>query len=131
MFSRLLLVMASVSFLGSTAAFAEGRCVLSRLESIDSNRSKETLIISDLLDVSDSSRGERLWVSNDGTVKLRIQRAFSSAGRSELRISVAVNDVTILRSTGQATGDFVGTQAAASAPDGRAFSFTCFARSTN
>ncbi|MBS1963149.1 MAG: hypothetical protein JST04_13115 [Bdellovibrionales bacterium] len=120
-----------IALLGSAAARAEGRCILSQIESLDSNRTKEVLILADHLDVSGSVRGDRLWVSNDGTVKLRIQRANAVVARSELQIAVLVNDVTILRSTAQSYGAFVGTQASAMSSDGRAFSFICIAQSAD
>lgn len=128
MFSRSpLALILSAQFFVSYSAHAIGRCVVTRLDSIDANRAKEILIFADRLDLP-AGRKEIWYVSNDGTVKVQIKRNASSAANSEVQANVLVNDATVLRAGGRGNGNFVGMSTSVALADGRALSLTCIAQ---
>jgi hypothetical protein len=115
------------SLLAPLAAQAEGRCVLSEWDSIETQHPKAILILADHLDLAYGAK-ERVFESNDGTTRLEIQRTASRLSNSDLRATVLVKGTPAFQAIGQSNGDTMGIQATAALADGRTLSLTCTAQ---
>jgi hypothetical protein len=114
------------AFFTPVAAFAGADCILSRVESVETLKRVETLILARDLDLSYGAK-ERVFVSNDGTIKLRITRTASRLSNSDILASVYLKDEKVITAIGQATGASIAIQTASLIPDGRALTLMCHA----
>lgn len=128
MFCRnLRLIVVASSIFASFSAHAIGRCIVARLESVETNKVKETLIVASDLDIPAGARETR-YISNDETVIVQIKRIATSASNSEVQANVLVNGTMVLRATGRGNGNFIGTATSVSLLDGSGLSLTCIAQ---
>jgi hypothetical protein len=125
--NRIFFALFALCVLAPFSAFADARCVLNLVESIDSNRMKEILIYANNLDSSGADAG-KTWVSNDGKFKLEIKKLLAESARGEFQMNVLVNDATVLRTASQSTGSFIGNQTSVLLADGRALALSCIAQ---
>ena len=115
------------SFLGPIAAYADGRCILSVLENIESNRTKDVLIVTN--DLSVPTGGKEIWYQSiDGTLKIQVVRFDARADGTEIQVNVRLKDVIIMRTAAMSHANFAGSVNAVGLPDGTAFSLNCVAQ---
>jgi len=108
------------------AAFASADCILSQVGSVATMKPVETLILARDLDLSYGAK-ERLFVSNDGTIKLRITRTASKLSSTDILASVYLKDEKVITTIGQASGSSMAVQTANTIPDGRVLVLMCHA----